>query len=96
MRGLSLLDCLTVENTVLHSKWIEKIHQKGGMEIEPCHLFWCQGVQRTGCPLMGLRGEAPYQVKGGSLAQLIVVSTISTGYYLSMNLKRLGFAMEIS
>lgn len=45
---------------------------------------------------MGLRGEAPYQVKGGSLAQLIVVSTISTGYYLSMNLKRLGFATEIS
>ena len=41
-------------------------------------------AEYRGATFVGVERQGLHQVKGGSLAQLIVVSTISTGYCLSI------------
>ena len=40
------------------------------------------GAEYRGATFVGVERQSLHQVKGGSLAQFIVVATISTGYYL--------------
>ena len=41
------------------------------------------GAEYRGATFVGVERQSLHQVKGGSLAQFIVVATINTGYYLS-------------
>ena len=54
------------------------------------------GAEYRGATFVGVERQSLHQVKGGSLAQFIVVSTISTGYYLSKKSQVIGFATEVS
>ena len=53
-------------------------------------------AEYRGATFVGVERQSLHQVKGGSLAQFIVVSTISTGYYLSKKSQVIGFASEVS
>ena len=58
-------------------------------------VFNSFGAEYRGATFVGVERQSLHQVKGGSLAQFIV-STISTGYYLSKKSQVIGFATEVS
>ena len=52
------------------------------------------GAEYRGATFVGVERQSLHQVKGGSLAQFIVVATISTGYYLPQMQGFIGFAVK--
>ena len=59
---------------------------------EELQLLW---AECRGATFGGVERQSLHRGRGGSLAQLIVVSTISTGYYLSKNLKKLASPQKL-
>ena len=58
----------------------KKLNSATGYLVADFNSF---GAEYRGATFVGVERQSLHQVKGGSLAQFIVVATISTGYYLS-------------
>lgn len=71
----------------------KKLNSATGYLVAAFNSF---GAEYRGATFVGVERQSLHQVKGGSLAQFIVVSTISTGYYLSKKSQVIGFATEVS
>ena len=90
-KAIKLLDELEKEAHLIERKRCGMGKPIRLVEIADFNSF---GAEYRGATFVGVERQSLHQVKGGSLAQFIVVATINTGYITCRKRKGLGFAFE--